>query len=79
MWRKVGQVVESPTTGSNPGGAEIGLHVFHKQYYEHEYWKAPHFRRVPLSTDPQIKAIYMLYFLFFLLVFGCKPYNRYFY
>ena len=34
-WRKAGLVVECPTTdpkvvGSNPGSAEIGLHVFHK-------------------------------------------------
>ena len=36
-WRKVGPVVECPTTdpnvvGSNPGDAEIGLHVFHKAH-----------------------------------------------
>ena len=36
-WRKVGLVVECPTTvpkvmGLNPGGAEIELHVFHKTH-----------------------------------------------
>ena len=40
---KVSPVVECPTTdpkivGSNPGGAEIGLHVFNKTNNGHEYW-----------------------------------------
>jgi hypothetical protein len=35
--------VKYPTTdpkvmGSNPGGAKIGLHVFHKPHNGHKYW-----------------------------------------
>jgi hypothetical protein len=42
QWRNVDPVVEYPTTdslvmGSTPGGAEIGLHVFHKPHNDHEY------------------------------------------
>ena len=42
-WKKVGPVVECPTkdpkgVGSNPGGTENGLHVFHKPHNGHKYW-----------------------------------------
>ena len=41
--RKVAPVVKCPTTdpnvvGSNPVGAEIGIHVFHKPRNGQEYW-----------------------------------------
>ena len=42
-WRKRGPGVECPTSdpkvmGSNPGYADIGLHVFDSQHNSHEYW-----------------------------------------
>ena len=53
-------MVECPTTdlksfGSNPGGAEIGLHVFHKQHNRHEYWLnhpgSKHRKRLSISSE----------------------------
>ena len=53
-------MVECPTTdpkvvGSNPGGAEIGLHVFHKPHNGHEYWfnhpGSKHRERLSISSE----------------------------